>query len=103
MSSDEWLKVKSKAPYHLDSNGLEAQLVDLAGAKSYPFWYWCSEEDREPGDTDEESDLLLPVEIFSKLKERTTYPNCKCYTSKEAALDDFRQAFVAATADGWKP
>lgn len=78
-SADGWLVKNKKKPFALS----HAQDV----------WYWGTEDDKDPDDPDSD-DMLLPPGIFSRLTGQLTYPNCKRYESRRAALDDFRAAYV---------
>jgi hypothetical protein len=59
--------------------------------KSTHAWNWGTEDDKDPEDSDSD-DMLLPPDIFARLKAKTTYPNCKMYRTEEEAFEDLRQA-----------
>jgi hypothetical protein len=85
MTADEWLVQNGKKPWNPEGH--------------YNKWFWGTAADYDPADPDNEpneTDFLLPANIFVVLEQRNTYPNVKMYNCEEDALDDFRQAYTRA-------
>lgn len=96
MTADEYLEKTKKAPWQSEE-----------GNPDNPFWYWATEIDYNgpltPEDYAEDEHMILPLPIWNHLRDKTTYPYVKMYWTREAALQDFRQAFDKAVEEGWQP
>lgn len=82
---DAWLREYGKRPHELA-----------------PFWFWYVADPGVAVDP-HDYDAVLPPAVVPHMAERTTYPRCKTYASREAAVADFRRGFAAAVAAGWVP
>lgn len=91
MTPDEWLKENNKKPFTLGNR--------------YPRWYWMTylyydNKVLTEEEVKDDIDSTLPVAIWNHLQAKTTYPYVKLYHSDEEALEDFRQAYDKAVAEG---
>jgi len=95
MSADEWLEANGKGPWHYGGGG-------------YDSWHWATylhyhgkvfteAEVRAKGN----QSFTLPVPVWDRLLAKTTYPYVKTYGAEGEALEDFRQAYDRARAEGW--
>ncbi len=93
MNANEWLQSNNKEPYQTDI---------------YDNWYWMTYLyyhgevfTQEEIDANGDGHWTLPIPIWNHLQAKTTYPYCKMYKTREEALEDFRQAYDKAVAEGW--
>lgn len=92
LTPEEWLEQTGKWPWRPDDSG-------------YKFWYWATEigynGPHPPEELEEDAHFIVPVPVWDKLMEKTTYPYVKMYRTEAEALEDFRQAFAKAVQEGW--
>jgi len=96
MNANEWLQANNKEPYHPEEE------------YSYDNWYWMTYLyyhgkvfTQEEIDAEGDGHWTLPIPIWNHLQSKTTYPYCKMYDTRDEALEDFRQAYDKAVAEGW--